>query len=82
MRQAEETSSAMWRIYSIGFGVMSVVMVPLGLILFVVTLLNPAAGGTTPEWVWLVRALVAVIMGAIAATLSVSAWRQAQRMRL
>lgn len=69
----------MWRFYSIGFGLMALVMIPVGVVLFIVTLINPAAGGSTPEWVWLVRALVAVIMGSIAATLSVSAWRQAQR---
>lgn len=69
----------MWRFYSIGFGLMALVMVPVGIVLFVMTLINPSAGGSTPEWVWLVRALVAVVMGGIAATLSVSAWRQSQR---
>ena len=69
----------MWRIYSIGFGLMAVVMIVIGVALFVVTLIDPVSGGTTPEWVWLVRALVAVVMGVIAAVLSVAAWRQAQR---
>ncbi len=69
----------MWKIYSIGFGLMAVVMILVGVVLFIVTLINPVSGGSTPEWVWLVRALVAVVMGAIAATLSVAAWRQAQR---
>jgi type IV secretory pathway VirB2 component (pilin) len=61
---------------------MAVVMMVVGAILFVVTLVNPGSGGSTPEWVWLVRALVAVVMGVIAATLSISAWRQAQRSRV
>jgi len=69
----------MWRVYSIGFGLMSVVMVIVGTTLFIVTLLAPANSGSTPEWVWLVRALAAVVMGAIAATLAIAAWRQAQR---
>ena len=70
----------MWRVYSIGFGLMSVVMVVLGVTLFIVTLLDPGVSGdTTPEWVWLTRALVAIVMGAIAATLAIAAWRQAQR---
>lgn len=69
----------MWRIYSIGFGLMAVMMIVVGAALFIVTLINPGSGGSTPEWVWLVRALVAVVMGAIAATLSIAAWRQAQR---
>lgn len=69
----------MWKIYSIGFGLMAVMMIVVGVALFIVTLADPGSGGTTPEWVWLVRALVAVVMGAIAATLSVAAWRQAQR---
>ena len=69
----------MWRLYAIGFGLMAVVMIVVGAVLFVVTLADPVSGGATPEWVWLVRALVAVVMGAIAATLSVAAWRQAQR---
>ncbi|HEX8995704.1 MAG TPA: hypothetical protein VF812_06715 [Ktedonobacterales bacterium] len=69
----------MWRIYSIGFGLMAFVMIAVGVVLFVETLMHPLDGGSTPEWVWLIRALVAVVMGAIAATLSVAAWRQAQR---
>lgn len=69
----------MWRFYSIGFGLMAVVMVVVGAVLFVQTLLNPADGGSTPEWVWLVRALVAIVMGGVAAVLAISAWRQAQR---
>ncbi len=69
----------MWRVYSIGFGLMAVAMIVVGAILFVVTLIDPGSGGSTPEWVWLVRALVAVVMGVIAAVLSVAAWRQAQR---
>lgn len=69
----------MWRIYSIGFGLMAVMMIVVGAALFIVTLINPGSGGSTPEWVWLVRALVAVVMGVIAATLSIAAWRQAQR---
>ena len=72
----------MWRFYSIGFGLMSIVMTGLGVILFIVTLLHPGTGGSTPEWVWLVRALVAVVMGVIAATLAIVAWRQAQRPQL
>lgn len=69
----------MWKIYSIGFGVMATGMIALGAILFVVTLLNPVDGGGTPEWVWLVRAVVAVVLGGVAATLSISARRQARR---
>lgn len=69
----------MWRVYSIGFGLMAIVMIVVGVALFVVTLIDPVNGGGTPEWVWLVRALVAVVMGVIAAVLSVAAWRQAQR---
>jgi multisubunit Na+/H+ antiporter MnhB subunit len=69
----------MWKLYAIGFGLMAVVMIVVGVTLFIVTLINPGSGGSTPEWVWLVRALVAVVMGAIAATLSIAAWRQAQR---
>ena len=69
----------MWKIYSIGFGIMAVAMIVVGVVLFIVTLMDPGSGGSTPEWVWLVRALVAVVMGAIAAMLSVAAWRQAQR---
>lgn len=69
----------MWRLYSIGFGIMAVGMIALGVILFIVTLLNPVDGGGTPEWVWLVRALVAVVLGAVAATLAISARRQARR---
>lgn len=69
----------MWRIYSIGFGVMAVAMIVVGAALFVVMLIDPVSGGSTPEWVWLVRALVAMVMGGIAAALSISAWRQTQR---
>ncbi len=69
----------MWRIYSIGFGVMAVAMIVVGAALFVATLIDPVSGGSTPEWVWLVRALVAVVMGGVAAALSISAWRQSQR---
>ena len=69
----------MWKIYSVGFGLMAVVMIVVGAVLFVVTLIDPGSGGSTPEWVWLVRAAVAVVMGGIAATLSVAAWRQTQR---
>jgi hypothetical protein len=72
----------MWRIYSIGFGLMAVVMIVVGVILFIATLVDPGSGGATPEWVWLVRALVAVVMGGIAAALSIAAWRQAQRPQL
>ena len=72
----------MWRIYSFGFGLMAVVMIVIGTALFFMTLIDPGSGGTTPEWVWLVRALVAVVMGAIAAVLAISAWRQAQRPQL
>lgn len=69
----------MARIYSIGFGLMAVVMIVVGATLFVVTLVDPGSGGSTPEWVWLVRALVAVVMGGIAAALAITAWRQSQR---
>lgn len=69
----------MWKVYSIGFGLMAAMMIVVGVVLFIVTLISPGSGGSTPEWVWLVRALVAVVMGAIAAMLSVAAWRQAQR---
>lgn len=72
----------MWRFYSIGFGLMAVAMIVIGTILFVATLIDPGSGGSTPEWVWLVRALVAVVMGVIAAALAVAAWRQAQRPQL
>jgi len=72
----------MWKIYSIGFGLMAVVMIVVGVALTVVTLIDPGSGGSTPEWVWLVRALVAVVMGVIAATLAVAAWRQAQRSQI
>jgi hypothetical protein len=69
----------MSRIYSIGFGLMSVVMIVLGLTLFVVTLIDPGSGGPTPEYVWLVRALAAVVLGGIAGALAIVAWRQTQR---
>lgn len=69
----------MTRLYSIGFGLMSVVMIVVGATLFVVTLIDPGSGGSTPEWVWLVRALVAVVMGGIAGALAITAWRQSQR---
>ncbi|HEY7975082.1 MAG TPA: hypothetical protein VID72_07050 [Ktedonobacterales bacterium] len=72
----------MWRVYSISFGLMAVVMIVVGGALFIATLIDPGSGGSTPEWVWLVRALVAVVMGVIAATLAVAAWRQAQRPQL
>lgn len=58
---------------------MAAAMIALGVILFIVTLLNPGSGDAAPEWVLLVRALVAVVLGVIAALLSVAAWRQAQR---
>lgn len=69
----------MWKLYSIGFGLMATAMIALGVILFIVTLLNPGSGDAAPEWVLLVRALVAVVLGVIAALLAVAAWRQAQR---
>jgi multisubunit Na+/H+ antiporter MnhB subunit len=69
----------MWKLYSIGFGLMAAVMIALGVILFIVTLIDPGKGGSAPEWVLLVRALAAVVLGAIAAMLAVAAWRQAQR---
>jgi divalent metal cation (Fe/Co/Zn/Cd) transporter len=69
----------MWRVYAVGFGLMAVVMVILGVTLFVVTLMNPPTGGSTPEWTWLLRAAVAVVMGVIAGGLSTLAWRQARR---
>ena len=69
----------MGRIYSIGFGLMSVVMIVVGATLFAVTLIDPGSGGSTPEWVWLVRALAAVVMGGIAGALAITAWRQTQR---
>ncbi len=72
----------MWRIYSIGFGLMAVVMIVVGAALFIAMLIDPVSGGSTPEWVWLVRALVAVVMGVIAATLAIAARRQAQRPQL
>ncbi len=69
----------MWRFYTIGFGLMAVVMIAAGVVLFAVTLMNPPTGGSTPEWIWLVRAAVAVVMGAVAGGLATLAWRQAQR---
>lgn len=72
----------MWRIYSFGFGLMAAVMIVVGSALFIMTLIDPGSGGATPEWVWLVRALVAVVMGAIAAVLAIAAWRQTQRPQL
>lgn len=69
----------MWRIYAIGFGVMAVLMTIAGVVLFVMTLMNPPAGDPTPEWAWLLRAAVAVVMGMFAAGLSTMAWRQARR---
>ncbi len=69
----------MWRIYAIGFGLMAVVMVVAGVALVVVTLMNPPTSGSTPEWVWLLRASVAVVLGIIAGGLSTLAWRQARR---
>ncbi|MDE3230936.1 MAG: hypothetical protein KGO05_13740 [Chloroflexota bacterium] len=69
----------MWRLYSIGFGVMAAAMIALGVVLFIATLLNPMDGAGTPEWVWLVRAVAAVVLGGIAATLSLAARRQARR---
>ena len=72
----------MWRVYSIGFGLMAFVMIVVGEALFIETLIDPGSVCSTPEWVWLVRAQVAVVMGAIAATLAIAAWRQAQRPQL
>jgi multisubunit Na+/H+ antiporter MnhB subunit len=72
----------MWRVYAIGFGLMAVVMIVVGAALFIETLIDPVSSGPTPEWVWLVRALVAVVMGAIAATLAIAALSQAQRPQL
>ncbi len=69
----------MWKLYSIGFGLMATAMIALGVVLFVVTLIDPGSADAAPEWVLLVRALVAVALGVIAALLSVAAWRQAQR---
>jgi type IV secretory pathway VirB2 component (pilin) len=69
----------MWRIYSIGFGLMAAVMIVAGAVLIAVTLANPPIGGSTPEWEWLLRAAVAIVMGIFAAGLSTLAWRQARR---
>lgn len=69
----------MSRIYSIGFGLMSVVMIVVGVTLFIVTLIDPGSGGSIPEYVWLVRALVAVVLGGIAGALAIVAWRQTHR---
>lgn len=69
----------MWKLYSIGFGLMATAMIALGVVLFIVTLIDPGSADAAPEWVLLVRALVAVVLGVIAALLAVAAWRQAQR---
>ncbi len=69
----------MSRIYSIGFGLMSVVMIVLGVTLFIVTLIDPGSGGSIPEYVWLVGALARVVLGAIAGALAIVAWRQTRR---
>ncbi len=68
----------MWRLYSVGFGVMAVMMIVAGTALFIVTLADPATVGQ-PESLWLVRALVAVALGGVAAVLAVVGWRQAGR---
>jgi hypothetical protein len=69
----------MWRLYVVGFGLMAVVMVVAGVALFAVTLINPPTSGSTPEWAWLLRAGVAVVMGIVAGVLSTLAWRQSRR---
>jgi heme/copper-type cytochrome/quinol oxidase subunit 2 len=69
----------MWRVYALGFGLMAVVMVVAGIVLFAVTLMNPPAGAAAPEWVLLLRAAVAVVLGIVAGALSTLAWRQARR---
>lgn len=69
----------MWRVYALGFGLMAVVMVVAGGVLFAVILMDPPTSGATPEWVWLLRAGVAVALGIVAGALSTLAWRQARR---
>lgn len=69
----------MWRLYAVGFGLMAAVMVIAGVALFAVTLESPPTSGATPEWAWLLRAGVAVVMGIIAGGLSTLAWRQSRR---
>ena len=69
----------MWRIYALGFGLMAVVMVVAGAVLFAVTLMNPPTNTAAPEGVLLVRAAVAVVLGIVAGALSTLAWRQARR---
>jgi len=69
----------MLRLYVVGFGLMAVIMIVVGVALFAVTLENPPTSGSTPEWVWLLRAAVAVVMGVVAGILSTLAWRQSRR---
>jgi heme/copper-type cytochrome/quinol oxidase subunit 2 len=69
----------MWRVYALGFGLMAAVMVVAGIVLFAVTLMNPPTDAAAPEWVLLVRAAVAVVLGIVAGALSTLAWRQARR---
>lgn len=69
----------MWRVYALGFGLMAVVMVIAGAALFVVTLMDPPTGNAAPEWVLLLRAAVAVVLGIVAGALSTLAWRQTRR---
>jgi hypothetical protein len=69
----------MWRVYALGFGVMAVVMVVAGAVLFTDTLMHPPTSGAIPEWVWLMRAAIAVALGIVAGALSTLAWRQARR---
>lgn len=69
----------MWRLYAVGFGLMALLMVVAGTVLFTVTLMNPPTSGSTPEWAWLLRAAVAVVLGVVAGALSTLAWRQSRR---
>ncbi len=69
----------MWKLYAIGFGLMALFMIVAGVVLFTVTLMNPPSSGSIPEWTWLVRAAVAVVLGVVAGALSTLAWRQSRR---
>lgn len=69
----------MWRVYALGFGLMAVVMVVAGAVLLAVTLMDPPTSSSAPEWVLLVRAAVAIVLGIVAGALSTHAWRQARR---